>query len=103
MLPDRVSNPGPLTYESGALPIALRGPAAQLKNSASFNSKGSGQSCTVSSEPVLYVLIEGSLQTHNLWIQSLGCFCCLCYATFSTFSFDSAQILLRCTQYLYNV
>ena len=27
MLPDRVSNPGPLTYESGALPIALHGPA----------------------------------------------------------------------------
>ena len=31
MLPDRVSNPGPLTYESGALPIALRGPALPLK------------------------------------------------------------------------
>ena len=30
MLPDRVSNPGPLTYESGALPIALRGPAPVL-------------------------------------------------------------------------
>ena len=29
MLPDRVSNPGPLTYESDALPIALRGPASQ--------------------------------------------------------------------------
>ena len=29
MLPDRVSNIGPLTYESGALPIALRGPAAK--------------------------------------------------------------------------
>ena len=28
MLPDRVSNPGPLTYESGALPIALRGLAS---------------------------------------------------------------------------
>ena len=28
MLPDRVSNRGPLTYESGALPIALHGPAA---------------------------------------------------------------------------
>ena len=28
MWPDRVSNPGPLTYESGALPIALRGPAS---------------------------------------------------------------------------
>ena len=27
MLPDRVSIPGPLTYESGALPTALRGPA----------------------------------------------------------------------------
>ena len=27
MLPDRVSNPGPLTYESGALPIELRGRA----------------------------------------------------------------------------
>ena len=26
MWPDRVSNPGPLTYESGALPTALRGP-----------------------------------------------------------------------------
>ena len=32
MLPDRVSNPGPLTYESGALPIALRGPAAIKDN-----------------------------------------------------------------------
>ena len=31
MLPDRVSNPGPLTYESGALPIALGGQAAQVK------------------------------------------------------------------------
>ena len=32
MLPDRVSNPGPLTYESGALPIALRGPADLEEN-----------------------------------------------------------------------
>ena len=31
MLPDRVSNPGPPTYESGALPIALRGPAAIIR------------------------------------------------------------------------
>ena len=29
MLPDRVSNPGPLTYESGALQIALRGEKAR--------------------------------------------------------------------------
>ena len=34
MLPDRVSNPGPLTYESGALPIALRGPAYIKDNKA---------------------------------------------------------------------
>ena len=26
MWPDRVSNPGPLTYKSGALPTMLRGP-----------------------------------------------------------------------------
>ena len=32
MLPDRVSNPGPLTYESGALPIALRGPATVISS-----------------------------------------------------------------------
>ena len=29
MWPDRVSNPGPLTYESGALPTALRGLAVR--------------------------------------------------------------------------
>ena len=31
MWPDRVSNPGPLTYESGALPTALRGLAILLE------------------------------------------------------------------------
>ena len=30
MWPDRVSNPGPLTYESGALPIAQRCPAGSV-------------------------------------------------------------------------
>ena len=39
MLPDRVSNPGPLTYESGALPIALRGPA-QESSYTDANRKG---------------------------------------------------------------
>ena len=37
MLPDRVSNPGPLTYESGALPIALRGPAYLTPVTLTFN------------------------------------------------------------------
>ena len=32
MWPDRVSNPGPLTYESGALTTAPRGPAVGLVN-----------------------------------------------------------------------
>ena len=39
MLPDRVSNPGPLTYESGALPIALRGPA-QKRSTCRIFQKG---------------------------------------------------------------
>ena len=36
MLPDRVSNPGPLTYESGALPIALRGPACSVMKGVAY-------------------------------------------------------------------
>ena len=35
MWPDRVSNPGPLTYESGVLPIALRGPAKMQEHKIS--------------------------------------------------------------------
>ena len=34
MLPDRVSNPGPLTYESGALPILG---ATETATMAAFN------------------------------------------------------------------
>ena len=37
MLPDRVSNPGPLTYESGALLIALRGPADYIINAYAYS------------------------------------------------------------------
>ena len=36
MWPDRVSNPGPLTYESGALPTALRGPADNNRKETSY-------------------------------------------------------------------
>ena len=36
MLPDLVSNQGPLTYESGALPIALRGPASVVYEQHKF-------------------------------------------------------------------
>ena len=37
MWPDRVLNPGPPTYESGALPIALRGPAKENNDNNSNN------------------------------------------------------------------
>ena len=44
MLPDRVSNPGPLTYESGALPIVLRGPAIAVnENTGMFSEKFKAQ------------------------------------------------------------
>ena len=43
MLPDRVSNPGPLTYESGALPIALRGPARSTQGRDLYDSILNGQ------------------------------------------------------------
>ena len=36
MLPDWVPNPGPLTYESGALPIALRGPGTGKSKTINF-------------------------------------------------------------------
>ena len=43
MLPDRVSNPGPLTYESGALPIALRGPAITKEIKLQYNYSSSNR------------------------------------------------------------
>ena len=54
MLPDRVSNPGPLAYESCALPIALRGPA-----------KCSRSSC---SNKVIPVVIIISIRYNNMMI-----------------------------------
>ena len=46
MWPDRVSNPGPLTYESGAIPTALRGPAVIALN------------CRLSSTPLRLSLVS---------------------------------------------
>ena len=45
MLPDRVSNPGPLTYESGALPIALCGPALSKCNLSASGYFGQLSTC----------------------------------------------------------
>ena len=78
MLPDRVSNPGPLTYESGALPIALRGPANSI-NAIKINTCGqlnrpdmsllslyyhvSGQSSSANEKGSYFVLIN----IHKKW------------------------------------
>ena len=53
MLPDRVSNPGPLTYESGALPIALRGPAGMVI----ANQQIIKSACTVAHEITVFTLL----------------------------------------------
>ena len=61
MLPDQVSNPGPLTYESGALPIALRGPANVLRNSVkshlNMNPEQSSEFQDPSSSNYLHILL----------------------------------------------
>ena len=63
MLPDRVSNPGPLTYESGALPIALRGPAR--RNEDIKYTMNTGQEVieieTVTSERDLGIIMDKAL------------------------------------------
>ena len=43
MLPDRVSNPGPLTYKSGALPIGLHGPAGHSITTDFHGNKKTGK------------------------------------------------------------
>ena len=82
MLPDRVSNPGPLTYESGALPIALRGPAVYI------------QSLTTASGSKLF----GSVVEHWTILtrrpefesqQSYGIISLICYALFFVTAFMS--------------
>ena len=56
MLPDRVSNPGPLTYESGALPIALRGPAIKHGDTTSKIKHGDTTSKSICHYAVMYLL-----------------------------------------------
>ena len=76
MLPDWVSNPGPLTYESGALPIALRGPAA--------DSVPRGVSHEViifcSGACIWNVRWDGKLTGIGFWVQGNFSDKCLIYA-----------------------
>ena len=57
MLPDRVLNPGPLTYESGALSIALRGPY-WMSNMAS-DAKACSSPKVEYSAVILYLYLKG--------------------------------------------
>ena len=57
MLPDRVSNPGPLTYESDALPIALRGPACHYVCTDLFKLLHQGDSNDTSNRGALRAII----------------------------------------------
>ena len=62
MWPDRVSNPGPPTYESDALPIALRGPA--IRECAKLFWELNIQTLKVRGEGlVFYLLIKMYLST----------------------------------------
>ena len=54
MWPDRVLNPGPLTYESGALPIVLRGPAMIIGNHDYELTDSSGLGCVLSGKSVWF-------------------------------------------------
>ena len=57
MLPDRVSNPGPPTYESGALPIALRGPAGNKQITDE-----SEMSCSMSKTKYIFIWCKKAIQ-----------------------------------------
>ena len=49
MWPDRLLNPEPLTYESGALPIALRSPEIEdVENSSPLDIKKTLMKCCLS-------------------------------------------------------
>ena len=66
MLPDRVSNPGPLTYESGALSIALRGPAIGVGRDGRVEKGGGVRLHFYSSAPKLNELQKDLLNTVHL-------------------------------------
>ena len=63
MLPDRVSNPGPLTCESGALPIALRGPANIVGQGPIALVVGAGGGCL----DIFSLIYHFSFLSPSLW------------------------------------
>ena len=55
MWPDQVSNPGPLTYESGALPTALCGPAWIIEDRVLLTGWRQGQASRMTSSKIYKV------------------------------------------------
>ena len=82
MLSDRVSNPGPLTYESGALPIALRGPAkyisAKLKKKKYIYINKNARF----GEQTLQIQMKWLFISHFIWIYTVCKFSCFCFCRF---------------------
>ena len=67
MWPDRVSNPRPLTYKSGALPTALRGRANNVQSKAiKFNYKGSYDKQNLTLVALSYEVFETRLRLVSL-------------------------------------
>ena len=75
MLPDRGSNPGPLTYESGALPIALRGPANIFKyyQSTNMTTQGRGGSAGLTFLTQLYIAWIPAVTHTYLCVVTISC------------------------------
>ena len=63
MLPDRVSNPGPLTYESDALPIALRG----LETTTTTNEQVQLSSGKSKNYSILILQVHPSVHRHQTY------------------------------------
>ena len=78
-------NSGPLTYESGALPIALRGPASEESSHLLFDRSMAYSVCHCSSQIIREMLSENLTMEncyflkpifYNLFINNL-ILCCL--------------------------
>ena len=79
MLPDRVSNPGPLTYESGVLPIALRGPALVVGNNMScYTESNWTKNEYTHCGNILFRLQESSVQIRRKRFKDFCCRLCRC-------------------------
>ena len=92
MLPDRVSNPGPLTHESGALPIALRGPYAVLQVCKLHT-------CIHVHTRTMYMPMHG--QVHVPVCMSIQVFVCMCAYARTMPNHPHLRFFIRSINYIY--